>query len=100
MVKALKEGVASKDSFANKLSDKRYAEFVKSFNFAELGDKATVFNKAQQGAVDKYLAQVKLGGVDPKSPAVQQEMKYYLDDIVKVKSAKDLMADTGSTPSR
>ncbi|WP_395450333.1 DUF1217 domain-containing protein [Aminobacter sp. UC22_36] len=94
IAKALKEGVANKDSFANKLSDKRYAEFVKSFNFAELGDKATVFNKAQQGAVDKYLAQVKLGGVDPKSPAVQQEVKYYLDNIVKVKSAKDLMADT------
>ncbi len=94
IAKALKEGVANKDSFANKLSDKRYAEFVKSFNFAELGDKATVFNKAQQGAVDKYLAQVKLGGGNPNSPAVQQEVQYYLDNIVKVKSAKDLMSDT------
>ena len=28
MVKALKEGVADPDSFANKLTDKRYAEFV------------------------------------------------------------------------
>ncbi|AWC22754.1 MULTISPECIES: DUF1217 domain-containing protein [Aminobacter] len=94
MVKALKEGVADKDSFANKLTDKRYAEFVKSFNFAELGERATVFNKAQQGAVDKYLLRVGMDGGDPKSEAVQKEVKYYLDNIVKVTSAKDLMADT------
>ncbi|GAA2828692.1 uncharacterized protein DUF1217 [Aminobacter aminovorans] len=93
MVKALKEGVAKEDSFANKLTDKRYAEFVKSFNFAELGDKATVYTKAQQGAVDKYLIRVKLDGVDPNSEAVKKEVKYYLDNIVKVTSAKDLMAD-------
>jgi hypothetical protein len=42
MVKALKEGIASPDSFANKLTDKRYAEFVKSFNFAAHGELATV----------------------------------------------------------
>lgn len=57
MVKALKEGVADKDSFANKLTDKRYAEFVDTYNFALLGDKATSFNQAQQGTVDKYLRQ-------------------------------------------
>jgi len=34
MAKALKEGVEDPDSFANKLSDKRYAEFVRTFNFA------------------------------------------------------------------
>ncbi len=32
MAKALKEGVEDPDSFANKLSDKRYAEFVRTFN--------------------------------------------------------------------
>ena len=57
MGKALKEGVTDRDSFANKLTDKRYAEFVDTFNFALLGDKATTFDQAQQGAVDKYLRQ-------------------------------------------
>lgn len=94
MAKVLREGVTDPDSFANKLSDKRYVEFAKSFNFADLGARATVYNKAQQGAVDKYLAAVKLGGGDPNAAAVQQEVKYYLDNIVKVKSAKEFMADT------
>lgn len=93
MVKALKEGVSDPDSFANKLTDKRYAEFVKSFNFAALGERTTVYNKAQQGATDKYLLAVSLGGGDPTSEAVQKEVKYYLDNIVKVKSAKELMAN-------
>lgn len=93
MVKALKEGITSKDSFANKLTDKRYAEFVKSFNFAELGPQATTYNKAQQGAVSQYLVKAELGGLDPKSEAVQKEVKYYLDNIIKVKSAKDLLGD-------
>ena len=57
MVKALKEGVTETDSFANKLSDKRYKEFVSTFNFAEFGETATMFTKAQQGTVDKYMRQ-------------------------------------------
>lgn len=57
MVKALKEGVTDRNSFANKMSDKRYAEFVDTYNFALLGDKTTTFNQAQQGTVDKYLRQ-------------------------------------------
>jgi hypothetical protein len=97
MVKALKEGVASPDSFANKLTDKRYAEFVKSFNFAAHGELATVYNKAQQGAVQNYLTQAAIAGVDPTSAAVQAEVTYYLANIVKVKSVDDLMADPRQT---
>ncbi len=93
MTKALKEGVSDPDSFANKLTDKRYAEFVKSFNFAELGSRATTYNKAQQGTTDKYLVAVQLGGGNPNSEAVQKEVKYFLDNIVKVKSAKEFLAN-------
>lgn len=57
MVKALKEGIEDKDAFANKLTDKRYYEFVKTFNFEGFGDTATIFTGAQQGTVDKYLRQ-------------------------------------------
>ncbi|WP_269932426.1 DUF1217 domain-containing protein [Aminobacter sp. HY435] len=93
MKKALKEGIANPDSFANKLTDKRYAEFVKTFNFAELGDQATVFNKAQQGTTTKYLVAVNLAGGDPNSEAVKKEVKYYQENIVKIKSAKELLAN-------
>lgn len=57
MVKALKEGVEDRNSFANKLTDKRYAEFVKAFNFAAKGADATSADAARQGTVDKYMRQ-------------------------------------------
>jgi hypothetical protein len=57
MVKALKEGIDDTDSFANQLTDKRYRDFVDTFNFASYGKTATIFTKAQQGTVDKYLRQ-------------------------------------------
>src|SRR5437879_6070525 len=41
MRKVLTEGVASSDTFANRLSDKRYADFAKAFDFAALGAQAT-----------------------------------------------------------
>lgn len=57
MKKAMKEGIDNPDSFANKLSDKRYYEFVDAFNFERYGTTATLFTKAQQGTVDKYMRQ-------------------------------------------
>jgi hypothetical protein len=93
MVKALKEGVSDPESFANKLTDKRYAEFVKSFNFAAHGELATVYNRAHQGAVANYQTQAAIAGVDPTSAAVQAEVTYYRANIVKVKSIDDLMSN-------
>jgi len=57
MVKALKEGIDDSDSFVNKLSDKRYYEFAKTFDFQSFGETTTIFTRAQQGTVDKYLRQ-------------------------------------------
>lgn len=57
MVKALEGGIDDSESFANSLTDKRYKEFVDTFNFARYGETATIFTKAQQGTVDKYLRQ-------------------------------------------
>lgn len=34
MVKVLEEGVSDPESFANKLTDKRYADFARTYNFA------------------------------------------------------------------
>lgn len=93
MIKALEGGVADENSFANKLTDKRYAEFVKSYNFAALGEKATVYNAAQQGTTAKYTLAAVEAGVAPDNPILKQQTDYYLTNIVKVKSVKDLVAD-------
>lgn len=57
MKKVLTEGIASDSSFANSLSDKRYSEFAKTFNFQIFGEATTSFTKTQEGVVDKYLRQ-------------------------------------------
>jgi hypothetical protein len=54
MKKVLNEGITDSNSFANKLTDKRYADFAKAFNFAALGDQATAQPSAQQDAVNLY----------------------------------------------
>jgi hypothetical protein len=55
MKKVLKDGIDSRQSFANQLSDQRFREFAATFNFARHGGAATVFDKAQQGTADRYV---------------------------------------------
>lgn len=57
MLKVLKEGHDSDGAFANTLSDPRYREFAQTYDFARHGETATVFTKAQQGAIDRYIVQ-------------------------------------------
>lgn len=57
MEKVLEEGIDSDNSFANSLSDGRYAEFAKTFNFKAFGEATTSFTRTQQGVVDRYLRQ-------------------------------------------
>ncbi len=91
MVKALKEGVSDPDSFANKLTDKRYAEFVNTYNFAKLGDTATVYMKAQQQTVANYVTQAAINGTGDDT--VKTETSYYLANIGKVKTIDDFVKD-------
>ncbi|WP_244478752.1 DUF1217 domain-containing protein [Mesorhizobium sp. Root1471] len=93
MVKALKEGVTDPDSFANKLTDKRYAEFVKAFNFAKLGDAATTYNGAQTDVPKNYALQVDLGVVKESFAFTEAETSYYISNIGNVKSVDDLLND-------
>jgi predicted peroxiredoxin len=94
MVKALKEGVTDSNSFANKLTDKRYAAFVSAFNFAANGADATIYNKAQQLVTKNYATQAQIAGLDPNSDYVKGETTYYLANITKVKSVDDLMSNS------
>jgi hypothetical protein len=93
MVKALKEGVADPESFANKLTDKRYAEFVRSFNFAAHGELATVYNKAQHDVPKNFIFQVEFGVTETGFSHYKGEVANYLANISDVKSIDDLMAD-------
>ena len=60
MIKALKEGISDPDSFANKLTDKRYAEFVADYNFAKYGELATSYNRAQNDVPKNFATRVEL----------------------------------------
>ncbi len=93
MKKALKEGISDPDSFANKLTDKRYAEFVKAFNFEKLGEFATTYNGAQTDVPKNYSLQVDLGVVNANFAFTDSETTYYLSHIGDVKSIDDLMGD-------
>jgi hypothetical protein len=94
MIKALKEGIRDPDSFANKLQDKRYAEFVRTYNFEQYGEKATTFNRAQHDAPKNFASSVAIGTLDPGFGYVEDEVGYYVSNISNVKSIDDLMADS------
>jgi len=57
MKKVLTEGVTDTKSMANKMTDKRYLEFAKAFDFVAKGDKATSEASATTEAVSKYYQQ-------------------------------------------
>lgn len=57
MRKVLTEGIDEPQSFANSLTDTRYREFAETFNFKRYTTGATVFDRAQQGTVDRYVRQ-------------------------------------------
>ena len=94
MVKALKEGVSSPESFANKLTDRRYAEFVAAFNFQKYGEQATSYNRAQVDVPKNFASRVELGALSAGFGGYATETAYYLTHIGQVKSIDDLMADS------
>lgn len=53
--KVLTEGVDSKNAFAMTLTDQRFRDLATTFDFKKYGGTATVFDRAQQGTVDKYM---------------------------------------------
>jgi hypothetical protein len=93
MVKALKEGISDPDSFANKLTDKRYAEFVASYNFEKYGEVATSYNRAQHDVPENFATRVELASLQSGFDHYGAETGYYLTNISKVTSVDELMAD-------
>ncbi len=93
MIKALKEGVSDPQSFANKLSDKRYADFVQSFNFAAHGEDTAVYSPAQHGTAQRYQLQAALVGIPPDHPVLKAQTQAFLAGIAKVTSIDQFLAD-------
>ena len=91
MKKALTEGISDSGSFANKLTDKRYADFVASFNFEARGAAATTYVKARDSTVSNFAVQAKLVGVDPESAAAKAETAYFKANIGSIKSIDDFL---------
>lgn len=90
--KVLTEGIADKESFANRLSDSRYSELVKSLNFAEQGTAATAFTRAQQGVVDKYMRQTLEEQAGADNTGVRLAL-YFERTAPNISSAMDILAD-------
>lgn len=93
ITKALKEGIDDSDSFANKLSDKRYRDFVDTYNFAGLGETATIFTKARQGTVDKYLRQTLEEDAGKQNEGVRLAL-YFERKSSQINNFYDVLADT------
>jgi len=93
MKKALNEGLSDPDSFANKLTDKRYAEFVKAFNFAAYGENATTYVAARDATVKNYMSRATGDGLFPPTESAKQETAYFETNIGKVQSIDDLLDD-------
>lgn len=91
MKKILKEGVADPESFANKLTDKRYAEFAKVFDFTARGAQTTTYNAARVGTMNSYIARVTVNGALELSEAAKAENAYFSEKIVEVESIDDLL---------
>lgn len=92
MRKALEGGIDASDSFANKLSDTRYRDFVETFNFERYGETTTVFDRTRQGAVDRYLRQTLEETAGADNEGVRLAL-YFERKAAKVTSAYGLMAD-------
>lgn len=93
MKKVLKEGIEDRDSFANKLTDKRYYEFAKAFDFHGYGETATIFTRAQQGTVDKYVRQTLEQDAGKQNEGVRLAL-YFERKAGDIDNFYDILADT------
>lgn len=92
MRKVLVEGVADSSSFANQLTDTRYAEFAKTFNFEQYGEATMSFERTQQGVVDKYYRQELEVREGEQNEGVRLAL-YFERKAPDIDSAYDILAD-------
>ena len=92
MRKVLTEGVDDPQSFANRLADLRYREFVETFNFARYGTATTSFTRAQKGVVDKYVRQILEEDAGRQNEGVRLAL-YFQRKAAGLSSVYEILAD-------
>ena len=92
MRKVLTEGIDSSSSFANSLSDKRYAQFAAAFNFARYGDTTTTSDQTRQGTVDQYVQQIMEDEAGAQNQGVRLAL-YFQRSAANIDTAYSILAD-------
>jgi hypothetical protein len=90
--KALEGGIDASDSFANKLTDGRYKDFVSTFNFVRNGENTTLFEKTREGVVDRYLRQTLEEDAGRQNEGVRLAL-YFERKAPTITNAYELLAD-------
>ena len=93
MRKVMVEGVTDSKSFANKLSDDRFVQFAKTFNFPELGESTTSTTAVKQTVVDLYARQTLETQAGNDNEGVRLAL-YFQREAPTIKSVYGLLADT------
>lgn len=91
--KVLTEGIETDSSFANQLADKRYSALVETFNFFRNGESTTVFTKAQQGTIDKYMRQTLEEDAGDSNEGVRLAL-YFQRKAADITEPYQILADT------
>jgi hypothetical protein len=92
MRKVLTEGIDRRDSFANTLTDPRFKDFAKTFDFARHGETTTVFDKTRQGTVDRYVRQALERRAGEENEGVRLAL-YFARKAPEVTSTLAILAD-------
>jgi len=90
--KALEGGIDDNNSFANRLSDKRYGELVASFNFVRYEGDTTSFNRATNGTVDRFIRQSLEQQEGAKNDGVRLAL-YFERKLPTITSALQILGD-------
>ena len=96
MRKVLTEGIANKDTFANKLTDTRYREFAAAFNFAALGSKATQTAAATTGTATQYVTQTMEQKAGDQNEGLRLAL-YFTRKASTIKNSYQILADKALT---
>lgn len=91
MRKALEEGIEEPDSFANRMTDKRYADFVRTFNFVERGASATSYNAATDGTAERFAERALMQNIPTE--AVADDIAKFREAMAEITSPEELFED-------
>jgi len=90
--KVLEEGIDDNTALANRLADRRYTEFVETFNFVRYDTATTSFDRATEGTVDKYLRQALEVDAGQQGEGVRLAL-YFERKAGSIESAYDILSD-------